>query len=76
MRGNASELVAEGGVGYSVKIGQIVEDSSFFCPFLNYLLYPALTIVVFDFSNFDMAHDVVKYVGNGWFELLVLGASG
>ena len=73
--GNASESVAEGRAGYSVKNGQIAEASSFFCPFLNCLLNPALTIVVFDFSNFDTAHAVINYVENGWFELWVLGAS-
>ena len=74
--GNASESVAEGEVGYSVKNGQITEASSFFCPFLGCLLNPALTIIVFDFSNFDIAYDVVNYVENGWFELWVLGVSG
>ena len=74
--GNASESVAEGRAVYSVKNGQIPEASLFFCPFLNCLLNPTLMIIVFDFSNIDMAHDVVNYVENGWFELRVLGASG
>ena len=67
--GDASKSVAEGEVGYFVKNGQIAEGSSFFRPFLNCLLNPGLAIVIFNFSDFDMAHDSVGYVKNGWFEL-------
>ena len=74
--GDAPESVAEGGVGYFVKNCQIMEASLFFRPFLNCLLNPALTIMIFNFLNFDMAHDGVDYVENGWFELWVMGASG
>ena len=74
--GDASKSVAEGGVGYFVKNGEIAESSSFFRPFLNCLLNPGLTIVIFDFSNFFMAHDSVDYVKNGLFELWVMGAGG
>ena len=74
--GDASKSVAEGGVGYFVKNSQIAESSSFFRPFPNCLLNPGLAIVIFDFSNFDTAHDGVDYVKNGWFELWVMGASG
>ena len=74
--GDASKSVAEGGMGYFVKNGQIVESSSFFRSFLDCLLNPGLAIVIFDFSNFDMAHDGVEYVKNGWFRLWVMGAGG
>ena len=74
--GDASKSVAEGGVGYFVKNGQIAEGSSFSRPFLNRLLNPGLAIAIFDFSNFDTAHDGVDYVKNGWFELWVMGAGG
>ena len=74
--GDASRSVAEGGVGYFVKNGQIAEGSSFFRPFLNCLPDPRLAIVIFNFSNFDTAHDSVDYVKNGWFELWVMGAGG
>ena len=74
--GDASDSIAEGGVGYFVKNGQIAEGSSFFRPFLNCLRNPGLAIVIFDFSNFDMAHDGVEYVKNGWFQLWVMGAGG
>ena len=74
--GDASKSVAEGGVGYFVKNGQIAESSSFFRPFLDCLLNPGLAIVIFDFSNFDTAHDGVDYVKNSWFELWVMGAGG
>ena len=67
--GGASESVTEGGVGYFVKNCQIAEAILFSHPFLNCLLNPALTIVNFDFSNFDPAHDGVDNVENGWFEL-------
>ena len=73
--GDASESVAKGGARYFVQNGQISEVGSFFRPFLNCLLNPSRAIVIFDFSNFDMAHDV-DYVKNGWFELWVMGASG
>ena len=63
--GDASKSVAEGGVGYFVKNGQMAESSSFFRPFLNYLLNPGLAIVIFDFSNFDTTHGSVYYVKNG-----------
>ena len=72
--GDASKSVAEGGVGYFVKNGQIEEGSSFYRPFLNCLLNPGLTIVIFDFSNFDTAHDHVDHVKNGWFELWEMDA--
>ena len=75
--GDASKSVSEGGVGYFVKNGQIFAESrSFFRPFLNCLLNPSLAIVIFDFSNFNTAHDGVDYVKNGWFELWVMGAGG
>ena len=74
--GDVSESVAEGGVGYFVKNGQIAESSSFFRPFLNCLLNPGPAIVIFDFSNFDTSHDGVDHVKNGWFELWVMGAGG
>ena len=57
--GDASKSVAEGRAGYFVKSGQIAEVGSFFRPFLNCLLNPGLAIAIFDFSNFDMAHDGV-----------------
>ena len=76
MGGVASKSVAKGGVGYFVKNGQIAKGSSFFHPFLNCLLNPGLAVVIFDFSNFDTAHDGVDYVKNGWFELWVMGAGG
>ena len=75
-RGDASESVAEGGAGYFVENRQITEASLFFRPFLNCLLNPALTIMIFNFSNFDTAHGGVDYVENDWFELWVMGASG
>ena len=53
-----------------------MEGSSFFHSFLNCLLNPGLAIVILDFSNFDMAHDGVHHVKNGWFELWVMGAGG
>ena len=74
--GDASKSVAEGGVGYFVKNGQIAEGSSFSRPFLNCLLNPGLAIVIFDFSKFDTAHDDVDCVKNGWFVLWVMGAGG
>ena len=74
--GDASESVAEGGAGYFVKNCQIAEASLFFHPFLNRSLNPALTIVIFDFSNFDPAHGGVNNVENGWFKLWAMGASG
>ena len=74
--GDASKSVAEGGVGYFAKNGQIAESSSFFCPFLDCLLNPGLAIVIFDFSNFGTAYGSVDYVKNGWFELWVMGAGG
>ena len=74
--GDASKSVAEGGMGYFVKNGQIVESSSFFRSFLDCLLNPGLAIVIFDFSNFDTAHGSVDYVKNGSFELYVMGAGG
>ena len=49
---DVSESVAKGGAGYLVKNRQIAEASLFFRPFLNRLLNPALTIVIFDFSDF------------------------
>ena len=73
---DASESVAEGGAEYFVENGQIAETSSLFRPFLNCLPKPAFTIVIFDFSNFDTAYDVINYVENGWFELWVMEASG
>ena len=76
MGGVASKSVAKGGVGYFVKNGQIAEGSSFFHLFLNCLLNPGLAIVILDFSNFDMAHDGVHHVKNGWFELWAMGAGG
>ena len=74
--GDTSRSVAEGGVGYFVKNGQMAQGSSFFRPSLNCLLNPGLAIVIFDFSNFDTVHDSVDYVENGWFELWVMGAGG
>ena len=68
-RGGASKSVSVGGVGYFVRNGQMAEGCSFFCPFFNCLRNPGLAIVIFDFSNFDMAHDGVDYVKNGWFKL-------
>ena len=74
--GDASESVAEGGAGNFAENHQIAEASLFFRPFLNRLRNPALTIVIFNFLDFDTARDGVHYVGNGWFELWVIGASG
>ena len=74
--GDAFESVAEGGVGYFVKNCQIAEAILSFNLLLNCLLNPALTIVIFDFSNFDPARGGVDNVENGWFELWAMGASG
>ena len=76
VRRDASKSVAEGGVGYFVNNGEIAESRSFFRPFLNCLLNPGLTIVIFVFSNFFMDHDSVDYVKNGSSELWVMGAGG
>ena len=66
---DASESVAEGGVGYIVQDSEITEAGALCCSLLNCLLNSRLAVVLLHFSNFDSAHDVKSV----WFELRVNG---